>query len=803
MKTINQLWKGWMVLCLLCLAACSDQDMDLGTGTGQPGERGIWLTFQQPGEKDADGGNAARSTLQSSEVSYKDVKEVYLYIFDGTDAKAECTVKSTVKWNENKDENGQITKKVWVTADLVTGRTYTFMAVGWDDRADATYGFPDAIVAQTENTPGTKLGDCLAKLQLQKRNEESEEQYTVRCMDAMAHSQIFVGTTTKTVASSAEDVAVTLSRKMAGILVYLRNIPVSVTYKEKACQVKTLEVRLHKNQHTSLKIWKQQSEQQGQEQQPNGQPVFGEGELPSSQVLFNLNLTTEESGFKPDENGRYFTKESNDSVLADSYLAGAYLLPMDKTQATSTISVNLRGSYTDGAGQTTEDIILKSYVVRYKHTQKDPKPGSGSQTTTYTEDYPLEENKLYAIGKKLSNSTTVNDEPADLSGNLLELTVMPWRKLGSTHTFPTVTGPARIEADYNENLYVRDALEDTLTFTVKPAVDKDPAIKKQWTLTVNYGDGLKAPDDRHGNKEFGELPKDWIHFIAYDKEGKFVQYTDTLTGYDEQEVIAIVNHYAVERELANKSYFYMPEDLKKFKNDIRRAVIEVKTQDVNEPYPLLVQQYNTLTIKTSDDYQNPRGIARLDYDCEFNKQTGEMMGRDSCAVDWGYFKTGNLYVSGDNPMNYTDGEITSDKCYNRWKNDVWAAKAYKGSAIQKLTKRFVQIETIYDEKGNKLRIVDKNPANEDDHTKEKNWYMPAYYEMWGIARTARYDMVDDLQLEEMLNMKKEDVYWTSSGDDGLIGDAYITRIGHYEKSEHKDKNRFYFTRQMIKFPPKR
>lgn len=780
MKTINQLWKGWMVLCLLCLAACSDQDMDLGSGSGQPGERGIWLTFQQPGEEDADGGNAARSTLQSSEVSYKDVKEVYLYVFEGTDANAECTVKSTVNWNENKDENGQITKKVWVTADLEVGRTYTFMAVGWDDRAGATYGFPDAIVAKTGNTPGTgtKLGDCLAKLQDGKGQDD------------MAHSQLFVGTTTKTVASSAEDVAVTLSRKMAGILVYLRNIPVSVTYKETRCTVKNLEVRLHRNQHTSLALWN------------SGQPVFGTGELAESDVLFNLDLTTEESGFKPDENGRYFTKEGNDSVLADSYLAGAYLLPMDKTQTKSTISVNLRGEYTDGGGHTTQDVILKSYVVRYKNAPEDPKPSSGSQTTTYTEDYPLEENKLYAIGKKLSNSTTVNDEPADLSGNLLELTVVPWRKLGSTHTFPTVTGPARIEADYNDEVYVRDALDDTLRFSIKPAVDKNPDIKKQWTLTVNYGDGLTSPDDLHGNKQFGELPKDWIHFIAYDKEGKFLEYTDTLTGYDEQEVIAIVNHYAVERPL-KYNWWYDSEELQKFKNDIRRAVIELTTQDVNEPYPLLVQQYNTLTIKTSDEYMNPRGIARLDYGCTFNKQTGEMTGRDNSKIFWGYFQTGNVSVSGDNPMNYTDGEITSDKCYNRWKEEEPGWKGYKYSGIEKLTRRFVQIETVYDQNGNKLRIEDKNPANDNDHAKEKDWYMPAYYEMWGVARTIYERMNSDTQeIEELMNMKKEDEYWTSSGDDGLIWDAYITRIGDIEKSLHRDKDNYYYARQMIKFPPK-
>ena len=743
-------WMVWVcAVCLWTFAACTDHEPECNICDEQPDGPGVWLSFDFNDEQQT------RSTLQSSEVNYKDVKEVYLYIFEGNTADAKCILVEKVGWK------GNITQKHWISADLKEGVEHTFLAVGCDRKQEinSTYGFPDII------EKGSKLGDCMAKVQQGMTQND------------IAHEQFFVGTLSKTVTNAVEDVALTLRRKVAGILVYLRNIPVKVDYKNEKRRVNTLEVRLHKPQHTDLKLWKIENT-----------PVYGEGELQNSEVLFTLDLSEKTtSGFIPDKEERYFTKVGNDSILSDSYLAGAYLLPIAKTPGKATLSVNLRGDYTDGSGNTKENIVLKSYEVRYTA----PK-GTSSDTV-----FDIKENTLYAIGKKLSNSTTVNDEPADLSGNLLKLEVVPWKNIPLENVFPTVTGPARIEADYNDKKYVMDANQDTLVITIKSAVDKDPNVKKPWTLSVNYGEGLTGANEKFGNQEFNELPKDWIHFIARGEQGKFVEYTNTLKGNEEQEVIVIVNDYAVERELGNKIH-YTNEDLQRFKNDIRRAVIELHTDGVNEPYTLQVQQYNTLTIKTNDDYQNPRGITRLDYGCTFNKQTGEVMGQDdNCKIVWGYFSTGNFYVSGDNPMNYTDGEITSDKCYNRLIEGHGSAKrAYMGSAIQKLTKRFIHLETNADGK-----VVDTNPENKEDHTKEKNWYMPAYYEMWGVTKTARYDLVDYNMLEELMNMHKEDVYWCSSGDDFLITEAYIIRIGHFEKSEHKDKTNAFYARPMVHFKP--
>lgn len=448
----------------------------------------------------------------------------------------------------------------------------------------------------------------------------------------------------------------------------------------------------------------------------------------------------------------------------------------------ATLSVNLIGEHHSGEGQVTQEQVLKTYEVYYKN----PK------TNNRTNDFPIKENTLYAIGKKLSNSTTNGDKPADLSGNLLELEVLPWDTIKLDNVFPVVTGPARIEADYNDEKYVFNAMYDSLIITIKPAIDKDSTIKKPWTLNVAYDLQNEAfPEDVNKDKL-----TDWIHFETYDAEGKFVGYTNEVKGTGEKEVKVkvVINDYAVQRALPEGNV-YTAEYVEKIKKDIRRAKLQLWTEDVPKPYTIQVQQYNTMTIYSRGGKRGKpayRGIARLDFDCEYDKQTGEIIVGNSAQIGWGYFKTGNEYVSGDNPMDYADGEVTSDHCYNRWKKGAWGSGAYKGSSIQLLTCRFCNLQTV--EENGIAKVIDKNSANDDDHTKEKNWYLPAYYEMWGVSQTFGNQY-------EALGYTYKQTYWTSSGDNGWYKDAYITQIGVDESADNwqRDKNLHHRAMYMVHF----
>lgn len=733
------------LLCALCLSACSQND-ELGVDEGNPGDCGVLLSFCEPGKE-------GRSQLTSSEVNYKDVKTVHLLIFDGDTLDAKCILNEDIHWK------GDITQKYWVTtSDLKAGNTYTYMAIGIDDKTSEVYGLPHSIGDQTT------LKECMAKLTetLDPQVPEYSEKLAT-CKKNMAQAQFFVGTTTKVMEGKVAEVAITMQRKVAGILVYLRNIPVNVVMDNNNQPVKKLQVRLHADQNTQLSLWKENPESN----------VFGKEPLKESKVLFELDLKA--AGFTAD--GEYYRKDYHDTIpqLDDTYLAGAYLLPIENTPNSSTLSVDLIGTYTNNVGESTENHILKSYEVKYKTPE-------GKLTTTFD----IKENTLYAIGQKLSSSSTDSDIPADLSGKLLLLNVLPWDTVHLNNVFPTVTGPARIEADFNDEKYVFDASKSSFDFIIKPAVDKDPNTKKQWTLSVNYV---------RGNEEFKEKTEDWIHFKTYNAEGEFVGYTNTLTGYGEMVVTAVINDYAVQRKLEGVTK-YTSNDIKKFKNDIRRAQLELKTDGVTDPYRLQVQQYNTLTIYSPGDKRHHnkgkgfRGIARLDHGYTFDKETGDTIGSDSIKIQWGYFTTGNKYVSGDNPMDYVDGENTSDHCFKRMRGGAWGSHAYWGSAIQRLTRRFINIKTITNDKGNK-EVVDMNPA-ETEKQGEKNWYLPAYYEMWGVSETFG-------EHYEALGKTLEEAYWTSSGDNGWYKDAYIAKIGVPEESMQRDKDNYYHAMFMVHF----
>lgn len=256
-------WMVWVcLLCLSALVACSD--LELNYDKQQPTDRGIWLSFNIDGL--SNGSKQTRSTLQSCEVNYKDVKDVYLYVFNGNTADATCIHAEKLNWK------GNITQKHWVSIDLNKGQPYTFMAVGCDrnvDKTPSTYGFPNIV------KDVTTLGTCIAKVQDGKTKDD------------VAHEQFFVAMQSRQISNQVEEVALTLRRKVAGILVYLRNIPTRVTYKENAWDVKKLQVCLHKAQSSQVALWKADA----------NKDVYGTGDLADSEVLFDVELSEKTAFF--------------------------------------------------------------------------------------------------------------------------------------------------------------------------------------------------------------------------------------------------------------------------------------------------------------------------------------------------------------------------------------------------------------------------------------------------------------------------------------------------------------------------
>lgn len=708
-----------LAMTALLAASCIKDEPRCSTCDENPDGRGILLSFND--------GTDTRSTLQSSEVDYKDVKDVYLYVFKGTTGEAECILSEDVDWK------GDISQQHWISTDLPAD-TYTFLAVGVDDNPDV-YGL-------TANFKGKKLSECIAH-------------YTGTDKNDMATAQIFAGQTTQTVAEEEDvvEVGVTLTRKVAGVLAYLRNIPCKVDFDGAAggkADVTGIRLVLVQPQNTQMPMWPIATDEN---------PVYGQepmNDTEENKILFSYNLAA--IGFKPDEDERYFVKETQeDNILPNTLLYGAYLLPIKNTTQNNTLKLELIGDYIDGTSSQTGKVV-KTYTIQNP---------DGEST------FSLEENKLYSIGKKLSDNSTDGDKPADLSGNILQVNVVRWCEVKVDHTFPSVQGPARFETEYNPENYIFDAPSTSFEIRILP-----PSPLGRWDLTVTYekGDGFSETAEH----------KDWIHFRIKDADGNYLnkEYGETVfdTGGYGQVVEVTLNDFAEPREYTGEgdSYDYIkdPNTVTQIKNDFRTAYLTLKTTGTTEPVTYKVRQYNTITVNRD------RGVARLDYGCSFNPETGEAIrpseeGKD--LIQWGEqywwdFPVSITGTAGD--MDYSDGEDSAVKALE------YDAGLFAGSAMDLLYVPVIDIP----------------------NTSNLHWYLPAYFEMWDMA--VHMNPYRNLAEEcaDMFNMQKGDKYWCANaltaGDttyDGDIHDAYIVEISSTSSKDVAQKNAYLRARPIRKF----
>lgn len=712
----------------LLAASCIKDEPICSTCDENPDGRGILLSFND--------GTDTRSELHSSEVDYRDVKDVYLYVFEGTGANAECILSEDVDWK------GDISQEHWISADL-TADAYTFLAVGVDDNASEVYGL-------TASYTGT-LGNCLAKLAESKDKSD------------MATAQVFAGFTTQNVAKEDDvvKVGITLTRKVAGVLVYLRNIP----YDVEGIRVKDLKIKLHKKQHTQMALWKAGDEE-----------VYGTGELQNDdQYLFVQNMER----YDPDEDDRYYdipAQTGDVATVQGSLLMGAFLLPIEAMESNATLELELWGSKWEG-GSSAVYQTLKTYQIVNE-----------GQTS-----FPIQENKLYSIGKKLSDDSTEGDKPADLSGNVLTISVVDWCNHYIPNVFPTVTAPARVVGDYNPENYIFDAPGTTTTVTVYPPTG-DNASGKNWKMYIEYGDGENEPNDGLNKDE-----KDWIHIVSKNAEGEIIEYTNELlfsAGSKETKVDLVLNDFAVCRSnmlrTPHSEYRYSPENIEMAKNDYRTAYVVVLTDSYSTPYRLKIRQYNTLSVYAGE---TPPwiGTGRLDYGCTFDKMTGEAICVENSNPDnnsetghtlnnWGYPNRGSLTIVGySGDMNTDDGEINLNDALDENTD-------YFGESLMCKVMREIILIT-YDESSESY--IKQDVKNQ--------WYLPAYQE---IADLIKYP-ADNEDCKKLFNMGWSDKnYWSSTGKivDGVPPyNSYYVEFVRSHSMYSTDRTEYLLARPVRKF----
>ena len=235
------------------------------------------------------------------------------------------------------------------------------------------------------------------------------------------------------------------------------------------------------------------------------------------------------------------------------------------------------------------------------------------------------------------------------------------------------------------------------------------------------------------------------------------------------EVKIILNDYAIERTTST----YTLEDIK---NDYRSTDLQLITRgDASVTTTLSVRQYNTITV----DNAHHIGICRLDYGCHFDRETGEVVRPADAIIQWGYFSTGNLYVSGDNPMEYQDGESNTNKIYQRYINGKAGSGAWSGSIFQKI-------------KADVISIVNGVAVSTG-----KIWYTPVYHEMWSIARTV--NNISGENAYQIFGVLKNERYWCGTGDDLSLSKAYFIEIGTRNYLTNANKKDAYRVRSARHF----
>lgn len=652
-----------MSICLL--AACNKAEMPQA-GQERTGEVVISFVPRQHDSGQAAAGQKGitRSQLSGAEVDYRNVAAVYLYVFDATNT---CVLVKDLGWN------GDLSKE-YVLGQLSGEGQYTFLAVGVDDRAGSVYQFPNAIGV------GTSLADCQAKL------DEAQRTF-------MPNADLYVGvTTTQIQAANYNRVEVELKRKVAGVIVYLQNIPCE----PEGVFVKRLEVNLHTNQHTALPLIRNEAN------------PYGSGVLNDSRLLFSYAFEESERTEGSDIFDRLKPRTDDIKVIENTLFFGAFMLPLEASATgTPTLSITLIG---DDAVNHTEK-VLKTYEVRYKQA-------GGAPTTAY----PIKENCLYSIGKKVTGSSTDGDKPMDLSGNIIEIIVQNYDEdYKGDVEFPPVSQPAYIRTEFTPEKYIFNCISTTEVIHIDPSYPVHP-----WTLTI-------------------PREVDWIHIVDRNATDGTVKYLHSISGTGKMDVELLINDHVVYRPTVSITEVTDPDAINTIKNDIRTANLQLHTSTLGLDNTMPIRQYNAITCAGYQD--KPFGLSRLDYGCYFDRQTGKAVRPEGCKIQWGFFKTALDHIFNGS---YFENEYYDDGESNFKKVKKTPADRYNGSLIQKTL-----IEAV------------ETDHNGNNNAAEKIWFVPAYEEQWNIQFTTQKlkDKFPAIDILELTNLETG-WYWTSSGCEG-------------------------------------
>ncbi len=350
----NYLAMAAMAIGLLTFSACSSDD-DFGgeqTTTAKGEMQDVELTFNI-------GVNSGKETragrpLWSSE-ALQQVKYMQLYIFkdDNGTYKYEKEITGGNNfgfYNDNKVAQGDETHSYTLTTKLEAGAKYKILAVGYEDGYNATF----KALSLTAGT--TTLAE--AKIELTDGVNAADEMFS----GVTADIDLSTGTT-------SFNVNVELKRVVAGVLGYFKNVPYQLENNGALVQVKHILVQVAKKGTSAL------LENRTASEASDGYTTIIDIPLTGSQDGTNnwyANTTAPADGVQ---------------IEANSFLKGAYSLPITAHASNATLKVVLTGEQTS--------TILKEYPVVMDGTNN---------------KFTLDANSIYMIGHKSKANGTDGDD---------------------------------------------------------------------------------------------------------------------------------------------------------------------------------------------------------------------------------------------------------------------------------------------------------------------------------------------------------------------------------------------------------
>lgn len=345
------------------LSSCSEEKAM--PDTIDPFDGTMTVYFQSGGEVTTRGTNLIGSDNRQH------AKYVHLYVFDKSGL---CIQSNDVHWTR---PVGVTAKQSYRLKGLKEKETYTLLAVGLDEiptpDKPTTYGLPEAVTVGQ-----TTLADLKATLATGKTTKD------------IATTELLSGWEEVT-AGQTSGVVVNLYRRVAGVLVYVKDIPADVA---------EIKVRLYKNQYANVPLQKADKDNKCDIND------HGNMELADSRILMTIPVSDDIKNNTELNDGHGFTLTKQ----VGSVLQGAYVLPLEAPTA---------GIYTIALETySANDKInpLKTYNVKMLTKTEN----GGMTEEQIMVNYPLFANQFYSLGKKSAKV----DEPVSLGDGSSDIVII-------------------------------------------------------------------------------------------------------------------------------------------------------------------------------------------------------------------------------------------------------------------------------------------------------------------------------------------------------------------------------------------